>query len=50
MDEIIKQVADLEAREIRDETGREIIGAHWVKRDEVMEILLRAKQAQSALH
>jgi hypothetical protein len=35
-------VGNLEVREMCDETGRKIKGALWVKRDEVIEILMKA--------
>jgi hypothetical protein len=39
---LIDAVGKLDARYLRDENGREIRGAHWVNRNEVVELLMRA--------
>lgn len=40
-DELLKAIGKLEARYMRDETGKEIRGAHWIKRDDIALILHR---------
>ncbi len=42
IEELLKRVGDLEARELHDENGREIKGALWIKRDEVIELIEHA--------
>jgi hypothetical protein len=42
-DALRQAVGKLDARLLRDETGREIKGAHWVKRDDVVELVMRAE-------
>jgi hypothetical protein len=39
---LLKAIGKLDARLLRDKTGREIKGAHWIKRDDIVLLLHRA--------
>jgi hypothetical protein len=39
---LLEAIGKLDKRYARDESGREVVGAHYVKRDDVVELLLRS--------
>ena len=49
-DELLKAIGELEARYMRDEQGKEIRGAHWINRNDIVLILHRwpAEAAEKA--